>query len=167
MYSDFSFISLTHSLAYSLTHSRPLSLSPLPPSLPPSRYHSLYRSYPEDPEAETRKLLQDASKATKLAVVKDGIASLLEAIDSEGAKGPPLGPNVVSAAFTSDAAAAAAFGREFVLQADEEHTLRKVLPLFVPFFLLHIFFSHLRAVVLFFWYFSVSRLRSCLSIFFE
>ena len=38
---------------------------------------------------------------------------------SEGAKGPPLGPNVVSAAFTSDAAAAAAFGREFVLQASD------------------------------------------------
>ena len=34
-----------------------------------------------DPEAETRRLLNEAAKATKLSVVKDGITTIIEAID--------------------------------------------------------------------------------------
>ena len=64
----------------------------------------------DDPEAETKRLLKDAAKGTKLAVVKEGIANLLEAIESEAAKGPPLSAPVVSVAFSSDAATAASFG---------------------------------------------------------
>lgn len=62
---------------------------------------------PKDPEAKTKELLREAARATKVAAVKEGVAELLAALDK---KGPALGPPVVTPAYTSDPAAAEAFG---------------------------------------------------------
>ena len=61
------------------------------------------------PEARTRELLTEARAATKLETVKEGVASLLEALDL-AEKNPALGPPVVTAGFGAEAATADAFG---------------------------------------------------------
>ena len=68
----------------------------------------------ESPEAKTKELLREASRTTKVPEVKDGIASLLEALaaaeNGPAGAGAKLGPAVVTPAYTSDPAAVEAFG---------------------------------------------------------
>ena len=62
-----------------------------------------------DPEAKTKSLLTEAASITKVESVKDGLASLLDALEA-AQKAGIMGPPVVSPGFTSDDAAAEAFG---------------------------------------------------------
>jgi len=61
------------------------------------------------PEARTRELLREASRATKVAAVKEGVESLLGALDAQE-RNPNQGPPLVTPGFSSDPEVAAAFG---------------------------------------------------------
>lgn len=65
----------------------------------------------ESPEAKTKELLQEAARATEVSEVKEGIASLLEALaSSEVKQGLKLGPSVVTPAYTADPSVVGLFG---------------------------------------------------------